>query len=311
MAPELFGKVFSMRTALRILFMFCLFAGAARADQPEDAYLAARDKYISKIKAMEKAKASDEKVWAEHEKGRADLETRLRALLGDVSVKGFPATGKINLESLTDSGVGFGMLDGLVYSGDDENAPRLVVTTRNLLDKWLAARSREKGADFRLPADLGAALQLDPFYTFSIGSDAAFTRNANLEVTAPAGAELVRATLGGWAQDIGPNPNYTLIVTLTKGGKVYIGSLRPKTAIGEIAACEAIWTQAQQKVEKLQAAYRASKRKDDETFDADTKAEEKGDKDFHACFIERAPKEPFYPALVKEAQEFADRIAGK
>jgi len=300
-----------MRMASSILFCLCLATSAARAASPEDAYLAARDKHISHIKAMEKAKASAEKVDAEQNKARADLETRLRGLLGDVSVKGFPAAGKINLDSLSDQDEGFGMLDGLVYAEGGEDGSRLVVTTRILLDKWLAARAREKDEALRLPPDLAGALRLDPFYTFSISSGSGFTRSATLEVTPPEGAELVRAVLGGWAQDIGPNPNYSLVVTLVKGGRAYIGSMPPKTAIGKIAVCEEIWSQALQEVEKLRAAWRASKRKDQMTFDADTKAEEKGDRDFHACFMERAPKEPFYPALVKEAQELADRLAGK
>jgi len=253
---------------------------------------------------MEKAKASEEKLEPEHEKLRADLENRLRGILGNVSVKGFPGPGKINLESLSDQDVGYGMLDGLAFSADGEGAPLLVVTTRSLLDKWLAARSREKLPEFKIPANLEMALGQDNFFTFAIGEDAAFTRSANLQLTAPAGVELVRAALGGWGQDIGPNPDLMLIVTLLKGD-------RPKTAIGKIAACETIWTQTIEKVDRLRADYEAAKPKDREMFDADSKAQEQGDKDFHACWMERASKEPFYPALLKEAQEFADRIAGK
>lgn len=300
-----------MRFASSVLFFLCALASAAPAASLEEAYIAARDKHISKIKAMEKANASNEKVQAAQEKARADLEARLRALLQDVSVKGFPAAGKLNLESLTDSDVGFGMLDGLVYAEGGEEGPQFVVTTRDLLDKWLVARSRQKDEATRLPADLHAALRLDKFYTLSTGGDAAFTTSANLELNTPEGAEFSRAMLGGWAQDIGPNPNYLVIVTLVKGGKIYIGSLHPKTAIGKIAACEAVWAQALQRVEKLRAAYQASGLKDEKAFEESTKAEEKGDRDFHACFIARAPKEPFYPALVKEAQEFADRLAGQ
>jgi len=300
-----------MRPASGLIFCLCLLMCPARAASPEDDYLATRDKAISKIKAMEKAKASEDKLGAEHEKLRADLENRLRVILGDVSVKGFPGPGKINLESLSDQEVGYGMLDGLAYSGDGEGAPQLVVTPRPLLDKWLAARSREKQAEFRVSANLETALGQDNFFTFAIGDDAAFKRNANLQLTSPAGVALVRAALGGWTQEIGPNPDLTLIVTLIKGDKVYLGSERPKTAIGNIAACEAIWKRTIEKVDRLRADYEAAKPKDRETFDADAKAQEQGDKDFHACWMERASKEPFYPALLKEAQEFADLIAGK
>ena len=116
--------------------------------------------------------------------------------------------------------------------------------------------------------------------------------------------------LGGWGQDIGPNPDLMLVVTVIKDDKVYIASERPKTTVGKIAACEAIWAQAIEKADKLRADYEAAHSKDQDEFDADSKAQEQGDKDFHACWREQAAKQPFYPALVKEAQDFANRIAG-
>ncbi len=275
---------------LRILFFVCLLANAARATPLEEAYLAARDHYIHKINRMYETGASPEEVDAEYTKARADLEMRLLTLLGDVSVKGFPSAGKINLDSLSEQDMGYGMLDGLVYSEGGMNAPRLVVTTRNLLSKWLAASTKENDKDFRMPVDLGAALRLDRFCTSAIGYDGTFARSANLVVTAPRGSELVIAVLGGWTQEATPSPADSLILTLIKGERIYIGSLQPKTAVGEIAACEAIWHEAWEKSEK-------------DSF-------ERGRKDYQACYMERAPKEPFYPLLVKEAQGFADRIAG-
>ncbi len=278
-----------MRT-LRMLFLLCLVANAARATPLEDAYLAARDHYIHKLNSMYGTGSRPGEVDVEYDKARADLETRLRGLLGDISVKGFPAAGKINLESLSDHDIGYGMLDGLVYSEGGMNDPRLVVTTRNLLSKWLAAYAQEKDKRFQMPVDPLTALRLDRFYTFAIGSDATFLKSVNLDVIPPKGADLVLSILGGWTQESTPNPADSLIVTLIKGEKIYIGSLHPKTAIGEIAACETIGRQALEKPEKDSA--------------------EKGQKDYLACFGKRAPKEPFYPSLVKEAQEFANRIAG-
>ena len=300
-----------MRWAYPLMFVLCLPISPGRAASPEEDYLALRDKALSQIKAMEKAKASEQKLSAEHEKLRDDLEKRLRLVLGDVSVAGFPGPGKLNLESLSDQDVGYGMLDALTYSGGAEGGPLLVVTTRSLLNKWLAARSREKLPELNVPADLATALGQDNFFTFAIGDDAAFTRNADLELTAPSGVELIRGMLGGWGQDIGPNPDLMLVVTLIKGDKVFIASERPKTTIGKIDACEAIWTQAIEKADKLRADYEAAHSKDEDEFDADARAQEQGDKDFHVCWRERAAKQPFYPALVKEAQDFANRIAGK
>ncbi len=101
-----------------------------------------------------------------------------------------------------------------------------------------------------------------------------------------------------------------LIVTLIKGDKVYIGSEQPKSAIGKISACEAIWTQATEKADRLRADNEAAKGKNHRALDAEL-AEPQGEKDFQSCWMERASKEPFYPAVVEEAQAFADRIAGK
>lgn len=302
-----------MRKPSLLLFL-CLFADASLAATPEDSYLAARDKYIAQLRAMEKAKVNSEKIDAANTKALSDLEARLREVLGAVSVKGFPGTGKINLQSLTNADVGFGMLDGMLYTAGNENAPQLVVTTRSLLDKWLAASSKQKDKSLRVSGDLGSALQGDQFYTFSIGSDAAFTRDANVEIAAPNGVEVARAVLGGWAQEIGPNPDRWLIVTLVKDGKVYIGSMRPKTTIGEIAACNAIWKQGQETAEKLRAAAEVAGRQNKKAIEASQnmdKTAEKADRDFHACFVERASKESFYSSLVGEAQQFADRISGK
>ena len=50
------------------------------------------------------------------------------------------------------------MLDALTYGGNSEGGPLLAVTTRSLLDKWLAARSREKLPELNVSADLQTAL---------------------------------------------------------------------------------------------------------------------------------------------------------
>ena len=99
--------------------MFALASSAAFAASPEDDYIAARDKAIADIAAMESTNASVETLDAANEKARTDLEKRLTALLGPFTVKDFPAAGTINIESLSSSDVGFGMLDGLRHGTED------------------------------------------------------------------------------------------------------------------------------------------------------------------------------------------------
>ena len=62
----------------------------AAAVSPEEAYLAARDRYIASFKATPSAK--DEKaVFARHDKAVRDLEQQLKPIVGPFSASGFPA----------------------------------------------------------------------------------------------------------------------------------------------------------------------------------------------------------------------------
>src|SRR5438128_2149158 len=85
--------------------MFALASSAAFAASPEDDYIAARDKAIAAIAALNSANAPVETLDAADAKARTDLEARLSAILGPLAVKDFPATGTINLESLSDADV--------------------------------------------------------------------------------------------------------------------------------------------------------------------------------------------------------------
>ncbi|PZV39592.1 hypothetical protein [Mesorhizobium kowhaii] len=290
--------------------IFALATGAAFAASPEDDYIAARDKAISAIATMESANEPVETRDAAGTKALADLEKRLSAILGPLAVAGFPATGTINIESLSDSDIGFGMLDGLRYAKSDDR-PSLVATTRGLLERWLQSRAAEMDASFRLPAGIDAALKLDAFYTQAINSDAAFTGTLDFPLKKPEGADIAFARLGGWAQDIGPNPDQQVIVTLVKGNSVMIASAPAAPPVPKIAACDALWASADAAAQKFQEAYQASDLKDQKAYDAGNAAWEKGDADYRACMGEHLPGEPVFPALLAQAQELADHMAGK
>ncbi len=299
-----------MRLVGFVLLALAVFAGGTVAASPEDDYVAARDRDIARIKHLVAVKTDDKKVDAEQNQMLADLQKRLEAMVGPFAVAGYPAAGKFTLETLSASDIGFGQLDGVVHSAGDDG-PQVIVTTRGLVDRWLRAQSTEKDADLRLPADFDAALHEDNFYTFSVSEDAAFGKTADLAVAKPAGADVVVAALGGFAQDIGPNPRQEIVVTLQKGGRIYIADQVAKTAIGKIDACEAIWTAATKKSDELKSAYQKSGAKNEKLFDDGTKAEDDGDKAYRACLVAKTPQQPYYPALVKEAQAIADRLAAK
>ncbi|RWE30028.1 MAG: hypothetical protein EOS78_28895, partial [Mesorhizobium sp.] len=226
-----------------------LASGAAYAASPEDDYIAARDKAISAIAATESANAPVETLDAANEKARADLEQRLSTLLGPFTVKGFPAAGTINIESLSSSDVGFGMLDGLRHGTED--GPSIVASTRGLVERWLQSRAAETDADLKLPTSFDAALKLDAFYTQAIGSDAAFTGTLDFKLKTPDGADMAIARLGGWAQDVGPNYDQEVVVTLVKGNSVMIAEAPATPPVPKIAACDAVWTAADAAAQKL------------------------------------------------------------
>lgn len=291
-------------------FLFALASSAALAASPEDDYIAARDKAIAAIAALESADTAIETIDVQNEKALADLQQRLFAIIGPLAVKDFPGSGTINLESLSAADAGFSMLDGLRYSKGDDG-PSLVATTRGLLDRWLQARAAETDESFKLPAGIDEALKHDGFYTQAVNSDVAFEGTLNLPVKTPEGADLAFARLGGWTQDVGPIYEQQVIVTLIKGNSVLIASASAAPAVPKIAACEAVWAAADAAAQKFQADYQASDLKDETVFDAANASWDKGDSDYRACMGERLPSDPAFPALLAQAQQLADHMAGK
>ena len=151
-----------------ILLALSLAAGGALAASPQTAYLAARDKYIAEIKALENSKASESSIQAAEDKAAADLEKRLKDIVGPLAVKGFPPANKLNL-ALSEHEEEFGNLDGLTSYSEGQD---MVVTTKPLLRAWVEAKAKEKDKDVRLPANVDAAIRQGNFYTFSVGQDA-------------------------------------------------------------------------------------------------------------------------------------------
>jgi hypothetical protein len=273
---------------------------SARAASPEDSYIAARDKYIAKLKSSGEI---DEKT-AKQEEARADLQGKLRAILGRVSIDGVPAEGKLSLESLIEGDIGFGALDGLIHQAGDD-APRLVVSTPTLAKRWLVAHA--KGWDDNsVPQDLQAALRSEPFYTQAISADAAVSRFADIPVTKPASASFAHAMLVVRRQDIGLTPPDELIVALVRADRAFIWSAPTQTKVVINPACEALWNEAVAHGDRAYEAYQKSDPKDEKLFEEQTRILQEGDDAYRRCFAERVASEPFYAAVVKQAQELVD-----
>jgi hypothetical protein len=276
-----------MRRSAAILLFLPLIAGGALAASPEAAYIAARDKAIAEVKALEDAKASEDKIQAAEDKASADLAKQLKAIIGPVAIEGFAAPDQLNI-ALSHYQQGYGELDGVASYGKEKQV--LVVTTRSLAEKWLEASSKDEDKTRRQPTGIDAAARGEDFYNSSLYNDVHFSKYADLPVAKPAGADVVVAALGGLSQGFEAELPDTIVATIVKGGRLFVASVPLKTPIGKIRACAPLWAKAQH----------------GGLADADSSAA----KSYRACFSQHVPKEGFFAGLTKEAQGLVARFAG-
>jgi hypothetical protein len=266
-----------LEIAMRSLALVCLlaFAAPAHAATPEQHYLDMRDRYIAKFS---KAAENDE-AYKQHDVALNELTGVLRGLVGPVTIKGLPAEGKSNVDTLFKSDIGFGHLDGLGFAteGDKQQA---VVTTTSLLKHWLREHNKDG-----MPQELDAALRSDRFYYQAI-QDAAFAKYAELPITKPASANAVVAVLGVRGNGDLKGPPHEIDVVAIQGNKVFFLAATDAVKTTEIPACEKVWKQMMaRKVPQDGMA------KEDQAMDAYTR-----------CFAREAPSQSWFAAAVKKAQ---------
>jgi hypothetical protein len=276
--------------------LLCLTSMAASAAAPEDAYLAARDRYIAQLRPKDGA-AIDDKTTKAEARARAELEQQLRRIIAPI--KGATRDGKINLESLIEGDLGFEQLDALFFTLPDET--RVTVTTRALLGAWLKRRRKD-----RIPAQANAALRSENFYTQAISSGASVARFADVPVAFPGG--FATAMLATRRQDIGLATPRELIVALISGERVYLASVPAAPDIAMMPACAAVWKEFENKAQAIYDKYKTGNLKDAGVFDVYIKTQEDGDAALRKCFAARAKDAPFFPGLRKQAQDLVDRL---
>jgi hypothetical protein len=256
-----------------------VFATPAHAAGPEQHYLDLRDRYIAKFS---KAAESDE-TSKQHDAALKELTNVLRGLIGPVTIKGLPAEGQSNADTLFKGDSGFGHLDGLGFASEGDKL-QAVVTTTALLKHWL----REHGGD-GLPEGIGAAFRSDRFYYYAI-QDSAFAKYAELPITKPAGASAAVAVLGVRGNGDLKGPPHEIDVVAIQGEKVFFIAARDAVKTAEIPACEKVWKQMMAKpIDKKDP--RGDMTREDNAMDAYTK-----------CFAKEAPSQSWFAAAVKKAQ---------
>jgi hypothetical protein len=281
-----------MRMLAAMLVLLAAVADAQAASPTQD-YLAARDAYLTQFKGS--APGGDEPITAAHDRALGDLEGRLRGIIGPTPIKGFPGEGKINLDSLAEGDASVGLLDGLVYSAPDGKT-RIVVTTRALLDAWLAGHAHWWNDRNDMPPGLEPALRSEAFYTQALYTDAYFYKFADLPVARPAGATFVFAALIGRAQDVGRETPGEIVLTLLRGGFAYVIVAPVAVAARTTPQCVQGWKRAEKQADRAAQSDQGEQLRD------------AGYQAYRRCFATQAPRQGYFPALVKQAQALIDAL---
>ncbi len=278
---------------------------ASAAAPLEEGYLADRDTYIKTFAHS----ASGDSVLKAHERALADLQAKLRHVIGPISLKGFSGEGTISLDSLDEDDEGFGKLDGLVF-GAETDKQQVLVTTASLFDAWLRAHE-DFWKESPLPSDVPAALKRDDFYTQALMNGAAVVTYAEIPVAKPDGATLAFAVLDTRTQsDVPPVPD-EIIITVRRADLVFVVTAKTAVKAGPIPACEAAHARLSR---ELDAASDADQKAGNNDPALHAKAEQlahKADWAYPDCFATEARGAAFFPALVKQVQGLVEMLPGR
>ncbi|HZP79197.1 MAG TPA: hypothetical protein VFB45_23880 [Pseudolabrys sp.] len=285
---------------------FFALATPAAAATSEDAYIAARDRAIKEINAAADAKPQPamDKLDAMSNKARADLEQRLRGIVGPVAIKGVDGQGALNLDTLIKGDESFGILDGIVY-GPLDGKTRVIVTTRTLLTRWLREHKTwwgDKAPMLQVPAQ---AVREEAFYTQAVLTDSAILRFAELPLRKPADADFAFAMLAARTQDQAPDKADEIFVALGRGARVYVASSKEVDPLGPIAACQTIRADLSRKASEAAARKDLS---DTQRSELSDKLSAQADRDYLSCFAREAPQQKDFTAAVAAAQALMERL---
>jgi hypothetical protein len=291
-----------MKTLLALsLTILLAFSTAGSAASPEQGYLAARDAYT---KAFSRGEPDPD--FQKHQRALADLETQLRKMIGPTTLPGFPAEGKIHLDTLSSEDEGFGLLDGLAYAiplddrGIDEKVS-VVVTTRSLFETWLKAHK----------TNLQAAPKSDDFYRQALSTDSGVVVFAQIPVAKPSWARTAFAVLAIRTQDLVGSTPEEMDIVVVGAERAYAVTAKTEVAVGAIAACEKNRRQLKAQADAAQAAYLKSGSKNKALLDKSMKLEQQMDRAYLQCFATHARDASGFAAAVKQAQALIDLLPAK
>ncbi len=289
-----------MRITPSLLCFFLIFSAAPAADpvSPTDTYMMARDRYIA---AFKDAADGDKKA----EAALGGVERLLRAAVPAWTSPGFPSPGEVNTSCLDDNDLGFSALDGLAYDAGDTS---VIVTSRELLLRWLTRHNAESGND-KMPVSIPRVFRAGNFWTYSSCPDAAAQLTGMVLVKAPPGADVAIAQTAAFAQvPAKDDPPSALLAAVVRGDRVFIARQKLTVTFDKPEMCKKALDQTLAKSEMAQKEYQAAKEKDPKAVDKSVQLKELADRDYRACFAQHLPTQKNYAALQKQAQTLVDLL---
>jgi hypothetical protein len=283
--------------ALPLIGARASFAASAEAD-----YLAARDAAIATITHG----ANGESATKAHERALADLEARLRQVIGPIDIKGFPHEGTISLDTLDQADEGFARLDGLVF-GAETAQQQVLVTTAGLFDAWLKAHRefREEGPQ---PHDVHAVLRRDDFYTHALMNGAAVVTYAEIPVAKPAWATLAFAVLDARTQSDPPRVPDEIIITVRGADRVFVVTAKTAIEPGPIAACDDAHARLAKQADDANDADQKSGGKDAALHAKAVQLAHEADWAYPDCFARELRRAGVFPTLARQVQALVDAL---
>ncbi|WP_342727826.1 hypothetical protein AAFG07_14260 [Bradyrhizobium sp. B097] len=315
---------FTFRLALVLSPILVL--SPARAASPEDRYFAARDAAIAKFAKQEKDGKIDEAVDKAEAAARDELKGQLIAILPQPARPGF-APAQLNLDTLYNGDMGFGMLDGLRFDADTgrdggkigekradgsfvEPRAHIIVTSEALFTRWLHEHKTwwDKGSK-NVPQQIEPALKFEGLYTQAISTDAAVINFNELPVVKPASATLTYGFLAGRTQDSTPEGADEVFVAALANGRFYIayGEIEPTV---KVPACASIRADYNKRADEADEKLR-QKRIDKKAYDKLGDLRQQGEDAFKRCFVQHAPEQPAFTEATKQAQALLELALGK
>lgn len=294
------------RRFLGALIGVVVLPALAIAGPADEAYVAARQKYVAALVAAEAAGADINTLDKQDDRARADLKKQMLALLGPLAFKGLGKAPDFSPGTLLDGQLESGQPDGLLFR-DKADTTRIFISPAPVLADWARRDAAEK-ADASLPAVLATGA----FYTQAIGSDAAFEPYLPVPLAADAG-DLVFAFVGLFAQDDTANyPPSSVVVGWIANGRVVVGTTKVPEAYKMFPACTKAWDANAAKAKALEAAAQKEKgaRKDEMMAQVFDMLGTTGSAAYRACYAREVVKQPVFAVIVKKTEALWQTMRG-